>query len=362
MQSQPNRVKLTVTVRSATEDRDPMKRGANPTDDRRPRADVHTLDQPTVDRSMRLRLRAAWMYYVERMTQNEIADALGIGRVTVVRLLADAVARNEVKITIEGDLAELVGIERKLEQRFGLTQAIVAPIAGDASDRTHVVSAATGAFISEFVRPGMRLGAGWGRTLIESLAFMPSRQLGEFTVVSLLGGITEARRFNPSEYAWQLAQAFGGDCYLLSAPAVVDSPQTRDVLIEKCGLHRIFDMAKTLDAAILSVGGMAANATIFQSGYMGETDRISLAASGAVGDVLYHFYDRAGVLIDHPLNERVMSIPSETIRAIPQRVLTSGGVDKPEAILGAIKFVKPTVMITDALTAAAVLALDSGKA
>ena len=42
----------------------------------------------------RLRIRAAWMYYMEQLTQNEIAERLGIGRVTVVRLLADARARN----------------------------------------------------------------------------------------------------------------------------------------------------------------------------------------------------------------------------------------------------------------------------
>ena len=31
------------------------------------------------------RMRIAWMYYVEGLTQNEIAERLGIGRVTVVR-------------------------------------------------------------------------------------------------------------------------------------------------------------------------------------------------------------------------------------------------------------------------------------
>ena len=44
----------------------------------------------------RLRIRAAWMYFIEQMTQNEIADVLGVGRVTVVRMLAEARARNEV--------------------------------------------------------------------------------------------------------------------------------------------------------------------------------------------------------------------------------------------------------------------------
>ncbi|TIP33365.1 MAG: sugar-binding transcriptional regulator, partial [Mesorhizobium sp.] len=57
-------------------------------------------------RTDRLRIRAAWMYFVEQMTQNEIADVLGVGRVTIVRMLAEARARNEVKITIESELLE----------------------------------------------------------------------------------------------------------------------------------------------------------------------------------------------------------------------------------------------------------------
>ena len=42
----------------------------------------------TPKRSERLRQRAAWMYFVEEMTHSAIADALGVGRVTVVRMLA----------------------------------------------------------------------------------------------------------------------------------------------------------------------------------------------------------------------------------------------------------------------------------
>lgn len=38
------------------------------------------------NRTSRLRTRAAWMYYVEQMTQNDIAEALGVGRVTISTL------------------------------------------------------------------------------------------------------------------------------------------------------------------------------------------------------------------------------------------------------------------------------------
>ena len=39
--------------------------------------------------SDRLRARAVWLYHVEGITQNDIAQRLGIGRVMVVRLLAE---------------------------------------------------------------------------------------------------------------------------------------------------------------------------------------------------------------------------------------------------------------------------------
>ena len=91
------------------------------------------------------------------------------------------------------------------------------------------------------------------------------------------------------------------------------------------------------------------------------THTYTLVASGAVGDVLYHFYDRAGVLVDHPVNERVMSIPVDTLRAIPTRILASGGAEKTAAILGALKLVQPTIFITDAQTAIDILSLARSK-
>src|SRR5580693_1734632 len=84
-------------------------------------------DPSTGRRSARLRLRAAWMYYVEEMTQSAIADALGVGRVTVVRMLAEAKALGEVRIALSRGDAELGGLEAALCKLHGLSETIVAP-------------------------------------------------------------------------------------------------------------------------------------------------------------------------------------------------------------------------------------------
>jgi DNA-binding transcriptional regulator LsrR (DeoR family) len=326
-----------------------------------PKANVSPASVETDEQnpSRRLRLRAAWMYYVEEMTQNEIAQKLGVGRVTVVRLLAAARERNEVRISIGDRLAECVAAERALESRFGIDEAIVVPLSARGADATAPIAAATGAYVSSLVRADMRIGVGWGRTLVSALAYIDERSVDRLSVVSLLGGIIKARKFNPAEFAWRLASLFQADCYLMTAPLLVDSAATRQTLIERCGLADIFELAKSLDAVLLGAAGTGADQTSHQSKFISNADRASVVKAGAVGDMLFNFFDANGKLVDHPINERVMSVPLDIIKKVPVRVLAAGGASKVHALAGALKLMKPTVLITDEYTAKDVLKLTT---
>ena len=326
-----------------------MVKRANHADGRRkPGGNADDSGAPATDRRAdRLRIRAAWMYFIEQMTQNDIADVLGVGRITVVRMLAEARARNEVKIAIESELSEIVRLERALEHAFGLQQAIVAPLSHAGADPIPAISARTGAFLSDAMRPGMRVGVGWGRTLFSTLSFINPKSLPNFKVISLLGGVGVARQINPAEFAWRFAQAFQGEGYLIPAPAVVDSVETKTALVERCGLQELFRMTEDLDAVLLSIGGIASATTFYRGGFLKDAEREALVARGAVGDVLFHFFDRNGELVDHAINGLVMSVDVDRLRKAPVRILTSGGAEKIDALLGAMKLLTPTVLITD---------------
>src|SRR5580692_10801137 len=99
-------------------------------------------------RSPRLRQRVAWMYYVEEMTQSAIADALGIGRITVVRLLAEARSMHDVRITLARDIAELAGLEIEAQKRLGVAEVVVAPLSDPSGDARAVIAAAAGDYLS----------------------------------------------------------------------------------------------------------------------------------------------------------------------------------------------------------------------
>ena len=60
------------------------------------RRETHT----TLSDAAALRIRAAWLYYNEGLTQKDVADRLGISRSTVIRMLEEARKRAEVQIWI----------------------------------------------------------------------------------------------------------------------------------------------------------------------------------------------------------------------------------------------------------------------
>ncbi len=298
-----------------------------------------------------LRLRAAWIYYMEGETQSNVAAILGVNRITVTRLLSEARRRSEVTIQIKGDLASLVSLQRELETRFELERAVVAPLSDAEANPTAVIAAAAGAYISGLMRAGLTIGVGWGRTLHESLPHMEGRNLDNVRVVSLLGGIMEARRFNPAKFAWRFAELFEADGYLIPAPALVDSAEARRVLLKQCGLDQVFELAETGEIAVFGAGGISEDSTTYQLGHLTEDERRSLTEAGAVGDVLYNFIDADGHRVEHPINDRVISISLKKLARIPQRVLVSGGSDKIFVIKAALNALSPTVLVTDEITA-----------
>lgn len=308
------------------------------------------------DAAHRLRIRAAWMYYIEGRTQSEIAGILGVSRIAIVRLVADARRRREVRISIEAPLAELTELERQVEERWAIDRVIIAPMPRAGDDPTQVIAAAAGAYISQIMGPNMTVGVGWGRTLYTTLPFITGRTLENVRVISLLGGISQARRFNPAEFAWQFAELFQGEGFLVPAPALVDSSETKYALLERCGIAQIFEMADRLDLALLSAGGISTLTTSYRVGHVSEAERQSLKAAGAVGDVLYNFIDDEGRIVDHSVNERAISVSVERLKRTPQRLLISGGPEKVAVLRGAIRMTEPTVFVTDEVTAKALLA------
>ena len=294
-----------------------------------------------------VRTRAAWLYYMEGMTQDAVAQVLGTTRARVLRMLASCREDGTVQITITSPLNRCVALERTLEARFGIERAIVIPRPRDEAETGALIGAATGAYLSSILADGMTIGLGWGKTISSSLPNLPQRHFNKLTVVSLLGGLTRASRFNPSEFAWRFADRLGAECFMMAAPVYAPDARTREALVNHSGMEEVFSHAGRLDVALISVGDLSPHSTLVRLGLIGQNDVGSLARAGAVGDLLCRFMDAGGGLIDHPLNDRVISAHPTILRNARRVVLASGGWGKAPVILAAVRLMKPEVLITD---------------
>ena len=303
-----------------------------------------------------LRVRAAWLYYMEGLTQDAVAQVLGTTRARVLRILTQCRRDGTVQIRVTAPLADCALAERRLEAAYGLERAIVIPQPQSDENVHALIGATTGAYLDAVLGDGMTVGLGWGETLNASLPQLSPRRLRDLTVVSLLGGLTDVSAVNPSEFAWRFADRLGGRCYIMAAPVFAPDATTRTALVRHPGISEVFARAERLDLAIVSVGNMSPASTLKKYALLDRGDWASLERAGAVGDLLCRFMDADGRLIDHPINERVVAVDPHALRPARRVVLASGGWEKAASIRAALLLLKPNVLVTDAHVAETLLA------
>ena len=317
--------------------------------------------QTALSEAASLRLRAAWLYYNHGLTQKDVAEQLGVSRTTIIRLLDEALKRGEVRIWIEEGEARSMKLAVELERALRLDEAIVVPEARGAEQTAKSVGLALGKFLSEAISDNMTIGVGWGRTLTASLAsFRPPRH-GGVKVLSLLGGAIDTHFTNPVEYTWRLASQLDAECYLFPAPLIVDSLDTKQTLMRKCGLDRLNQIARNLDLAVVSVGDIGPKGSSLARQLILEAELTELVALGCIGDLMCNFLDANGAAVRHPLNERVMSIDLDTLAKAGHIVIACGGAHRAGAIGAAIKRIGCNTLVTDEGAARAILAMEQAR-
>jgi DNA-binding transcriptional regulator LsrR (DeoR family) len=308
-----------------------------------------------VDRDEQLLVRAAWLSYVGGMTQAQIAKRLGLNRIRVNRMLAQARDQGVVQIRINSRITNCVALEERLRERYDLAEVIVVPTPPHRDLIPQTIAAAAGPVLSERIHNGMSIGIGWGRTLRLSVKSVAVRPVSGLNVVSLLGTLTGGTVLNAYETASRFADLFDARCHYFAAPIFADTEETRDLFLRERILREALDQANKVDIAFVSVGPVGRETTNFQLGVIDEGDLSSLAKAGAVGDLCAHFIDANGELVDHPLNRRVIALPPKALRDIKTVILASGGMDKVAVLRAALRLGVVNVLVTDEKAAEGIL-------
>ena len=255
----------------------------------------------------------ARLYYVRDLTQQDIADRLGVSRFKVLRLLEQARAEGVVRFEIDEPAPVDDELSRALEERYGLATALVADD----------VSTAAATLLPRLLRADDVLGVAWGETLAAIARRLAPPGPG-VPVVQACGAIEGlAPGTGPTELAARYAAWSGGAFHPLEAPAVADAAALRRAVARTTA---IFDR---VSVALVGIG----------------------ARKDGAGHILVHVFDREGRII---AAERSIALSVAQLRRM-RVVAVAAGRGKRDAVAGALRTGLLDVLVTDAACAKAAL-------
>lgn len=306
--------------------------------------------------------RAAWLYYMEELTQGEVARELGVSRSTVVRLLRRAKEDGLVRITLDVP-RDVFEMERELERLYGLERVRLVPEANDDEQLKRWLGHAASELLVEIVEPGITVAVGWGatlRALTDSL--MGEHTVEESKIVPLVGGLHRASSGTNSNWvAERLGRHFHAPAQSLYAPLFVEDRSMADALVRDTDIGNTLNLARQASLVIYSVGTLGEEATMVRLGYLSPEERAFLQERGAAGDIACRWIDVHGNPVDLPPTINPVGLSLDDLKGIPKRLAIAGGEPKREALLGTLRGGYTTILLTDDSTAAYLLerAVDS---
>ncbi|WP_064708250.1 sugar-binding transcriptional regulator [Rhizobium bangladeshense] len=303
-----------------------------------------------------LAVRAAWLHYAGGLTQSDVARRLGIPSVKAHRLIARAVADGVVKVTIDGDIVECVELETRLAERFGLQYCEVAPDLGEEGLPLRALGHAGAGYLKREIEHGDHavIGLGHGRTLSAAVQYMPRMSAKQTQFVSLLGGLTRNYGANPYDVMHRIAEKTGTQAYVMPVPFFANTADDLQVLRAQRGVKEVFDLANAADLKLVGLGTVDAEAQLVLSGMVEPAEIEDIASAGGVGEILGHFFDANGQVLDTALTARTLSA-SFPQTAKERLVALAGGVGKVPAIRAILRSRRLHGLITDERTAQALL-------
>lgn len=311
----------------------------------------------------RLLVKVARFYYEQELTQSEISNRLRLSRQKVQRLLKQAKDVNIVQITIRPVIGAFPELERTLENRFGLQEAVVIETTNFEDQFVVAREVGVGAadYLMRVVQPQDSIVISWGGSLLGMVNALyggsQRSDLDGIKVIQGLGGLGDPNKeVHAADLTRRLAQVFGGEAVLLPTPAVAGTREARDTYFEDPFVSHILEQARTAKLAVMGIGAPRLDSILMRERRIVTVqDLESLKQNGAVGDLNLRFFDENGKIVQSNFDQRVIGLTLDEIQRIERVVGVAGGAAKVSAIRGALAGKLVDVLVTDQITAQQVL-------
>ncbi len=310
----------------------------------------------------------AQQYYLDDMTQEQIARRLGVSRSNVSRMLKEARERGLVEIRVHHPLRTSLTLEEAIVAALPLQTCLV--LATDAErpfsprngavtdDRVTTLGVLAARYLNEQIANNAVVGVGWGSTVYSVVTSGYIERKLDTAVVQLMGSMGGATPdIDGGQVASRLGRALGAKVYYLHAPMVVTDASVRAGLMRDQHIRQTLDMTRRADVLVFSVGAVSRASGLYRAGYLTDLDLEYIQSHGAVGDICGAYFRQDGSPCSLELEERTVAASAEAMRAAPLRVGVGWGAAKALPSIGAIRAGLINVLIIEEECARELLAV-----
>jgi deoxyribonucleoside regulator len=295
-----------------------------------------------------LMVKVAKLYYEDEKTQQKIADELGLTRLRVIELLKKAKTEGIIRIKIIDPTMDYAVLEDAISDRYGLRKVIIVPESFDkASPVNRGIGRAASVYLNEVLKFGDILGIGWGLLVTETINSFEYVEKRDITVVPLIGGGSASLpQYDVNNLVQKASLIFGGNYFLLHAPALVDSKEICNTIKLDRQIKRIYNFWNNANVILVGIGAIVGRFSDPLNKHL-EIQSIDFQGQEIAGDICCKFFNTKGEPVALELYDRMLGIDLNMLQKVDNVIGVAGGLTKFNAILGAVRGKYINVLITD---------------
>ena len=307
-----------------------------------------------------LMISVAVDYYERDLSQKEIAEKYRISRVTVSSYLKRSRQEGIVDIRVNKKPSLAFALQTELESCLAMEKVVVCASDSDETRTRITVGRAASDLLKSRLHDGITIGISYGTTLYETVhQLIVRKHFRGVQVVQLLGAMGSRDSMHDGfELARALSAKVEGTYSIVQAPLVVQNEHLKDMLLNEPQIAAVMALARSADMAVLGVSSNRPEISgIVRAGFLSSEESAKLYEEGAVGNVCGMHFDVHGGILPLSMNNRIIAIEPDALRAIPLRIAVACGIRKADAILGAIRAGFSNALVTDTDAALAMISL-----
>ncbi|WP_143870678.1 sugar-binding transcriptional regulator [Catenovulum sediminis] len=301
--------------------------------------------------------RAAWLYYVAKNTQDEIAQKLDVSRQSAQRLVALAVNEGLIKVRLDHPICACMDLAAQLKKKYNLIECEIVPTDPSAPDDNTGLAQASAHILERYLRSDQprTLAFGTGRALKAMVDELPTMQCAQHKIVSLVGNMMKDGSASAFDIVVSMANRINAKHYPMPLPVIASSEQEKLILHSLFSVKSIFKLIEQADATFVGVGHITDNPPLLVDGFIQEEELQQAKQDGAAGEIISWIYNQNGQILDNAIIERVVSAPLHPETDKPVYGIAAGS-HKVSAIRAALNGRLINSLITNEYTAKQLLA------